>query len=79
MFVAEHCLSDIVDEHGSHPVSTTDGGTWYPQACQFLKLKNHIHFIMRKALLKEQYSISKIEPKNVLMTIIFHVEKRSVD
>ena len=33
----EHFLTDIVDEYGEHPVST-DGGTWYPQACQFLKL-----------------------------------------
>jgi hypothetical protein len=62
MFViAEHFLSDIVDEHDQYPVST-DGGTWYPhQACQFLKLEYHIHFFvyknMRKVLLKEQCSI----------------------
>jgi putative transposase len=36
MFVAERFLSNIVDEYGYHPVST-DGGTWYPQACRFLK------------------------------------------
>ncbi len=30
MFVTEHFLSDIVDEYGQHPVSKTDGGTWYP-------------------------------------------------
>ncbi len=30
MFVVEHFLSDIVDEHGQYPVSTADGGTWYP-------------------------------------------------
>ncbi len=34
-------------EYGEHPVST-DGGTWYPQAYQFLKLKHHIHIIMIK-------------------------------
>jgi putative transposase len=45
MFViSEHFLSDIVDEHDQYPVST-DGGTWYPQACQFLKLEHHIHFL----------------------------------
>jgi putative transposase len=32
MFVAERFLSDIVDENGQYLVST-DGGTWYPQAC----------------------------------------------
>ena len=57
MFVAERFISEVVDEHGKHPVST-DGGTWYPpQACKFLKVKHHVHFLyirMRKALLKEQ-------------------------
>ncbi len=47
MFVAEHFLSDIVDKHGKYPVST-DGGTWYPQACHFLKLKHHIHSFVYK-------------------------------
>jgi putative transposase len=34
MFVAiERFISDVVEEHGEHPVST-DSGTWYPhQAC----------------------------------------------
>ena len=47
MFVAERFLSDIVDKHGQHPVST-DGGTWYPQACRFLKLNHHIHSFVYK-------------------------------
>lgn len=40
MFVTiERFLSAIVEEYGSHPVSTDDGGTWYPQVCYlFLKL-----------------------------------------
>jgi putative transposase len=32
MFIAEHFLSNLLKEYGKHPVST-DGGTWYPQAC----------------------------------------------
>jgi putative transposase len=40
MFVAERFLSNIVEEYGPHPVST-DGGTWYPQACKFLKVAHH--------------------------------------
>ena len=44
MFVAERFISDVIKNHGKHPVST-DGGTWYPQACQSIKLKHHIHFI----------------------------------
>ena len=42
MFVAKRLLSNVVKEYGEHPVST-DGGTWYLQACQFLKLNHHIH------------------------------------
>ena len=54
MFVAEHFLSNFVDKHGKHPIST-DGGTWYPQACNFLKLLHHIHSYMKKVLLKGLY------------------------
>ncbi len=48
MFDAERFLSDIVKEHDKYPISTDGRGTWYPQACQFLEMKHHIHFLMRK-------------------------------
>ncbi len=51
MFVAEHFLSDIIQEYGKHSVST-DGGTWYPQTCRFLKLKHHIHSPREKSLVE---------------------------
>ena len=51
MFVAEHFLSNIVDEHGKHPIST-DGGTWYPQACRFLNLNHHIHSPFEKSIIE---------------------------
>ena len=62
MFIAERFLSDIVKEHGKCPVST-DGGTWYPQACQFLKLKHHIHSSYEKSLIERtiQYIKDRIE------------------
>ena len=42
MFVAaERFVAGLVRTHGKHAVST-DGGTRYPQACRFLKLKHHI-------------------------------------
>ena len=58
--VAERFLSSIVNEYGEHPISTDGGGTWYPQACKFLKIGHHIHSIytrMKKALLKKQCNI----------------------
>ena len=51
MFVAERFLSGIVKEYGRHPVST-DGGTWYPMACRFLRLKHHIHSSYEKSLIE---------------------------
>ena len=48
MFVAERFLSHIIKEYGQHPVST-DGGTWYPQACKFLKIEHHIHSPFEKS------------------------------
>ncbi len=53
MLIAERFLSHIVKEYGQHPVSTDDGGTWYPpQACQFLKLRHHIHSSYEKSLVE---------------------------
>ena len=51
MFVAERFLSNIVSEYGAHPVST-DGGTWYPMACKFLKLRHHLHSNLEKSLIE---------------------------
>jgi putative transposase len=53
MFViAERFLSDIVDKHGKYPIST-NGGTWYPQACRFLKLNHHLHSHYEKSIIEK--------------------------
>ncbi|HET7149658.1 MAG TPA: DDE-type integrase/transposase/recombinase [Candidatus Nitrosopolaris sp.] len=51
MFVAERFLSKIVEKCGDHPVST-DGGTWYPQACKFLNMDHHIHSQFEKSIVE---------------------------
>jgi putative transposase len=51
MFVAEHFLSNVIEEYGEHSVSM-DGGTWYPQACMCLKLKDHLHFPYEKSIIE---------------------------
>ena len=51
MFVAERVLSDVVNKYGLHSVSS-DGGTWYPQACKFLKLKHHLHSSFEKSIIE---------------------------
>ncbi|MDQ6724095.1 MAG: DDE-type integrase/transposase/recombinase [Thermoproteota archaeon] len=62
MFVAERFLSNIVKECGEYPVST-DGGTWYPQACKFLKLDHHIHSSFEKSIIERamQYIKDRIK------------------
>jgi putative transposase len=51
MLIAERFLSGLVKIHGKYPIST-DGGTWYPMACRFLKLKHHIHSPFEKSLIE---------------------------
>jgi putative transposase len=63
MFVAERFLSGIVRDYGKHPVST-DGGTWYPQACQFLKLKHHTHSPDEKSIIERTIQYVKDRTEN---------------
>jgi putative transposase len=51
MLIAERFLSGVVRYYGNHPVST-DGGTWYPQACEFLNMDHHIHSPLEKSLIE---------------------------
>ena len=51
MLVAERFIASLINTYGKHPVST-DGGTWYPQACKFLKLKHHTHFPFEKSIIE---------------------------
>ena len=51
MPIAEKFLSGLVKIHGKRPVST-DGGTWCPQACKFLKLTHRIHSPHEKSLIE---------------------------
>ena len=51
MFVAERFIAGLVKTHGKHAVST-DGGTWYPQACRFLKVGHHLHSTFEKSIIE---------------------------
>ncbi len=72
MFVVERFIADLVKNYDKHPIST-DGGTWYPQACKFLKLKHHIHSSYEKSIIERTMQYIKDRTDN-LMTI-FHVKK----
>ena len=51
ILIAEHFLKDLIKRYGKHTIST-DGGTWYPQACEFLKLDHHIHSCYEKSIIE---------------------------
>ena len=42
MFVTENFFRLLVSKYDKHIVYT-DGGTWYPQACDFMHLKHSLH------------------------------------
>ena len=56
MFVAERFLSNLLKGYGKHSVST-DGGTWYPMACRFLKLRHHLHSLFEKSIIERDNAI----------------------
>ena len=51
MLVAERFISSLINRYGKHLVST-DGGSWYPQACRFLKVNHRIHSTLEKSLIE---------------------------
>ncbi len=51
MLMAEKFLSELAKAHGKRPIST-DRGTWYPQACRFLKLRHHLHSPWEKSIIE---------------------------
>ena len=51
MFVAEQFIRSLVEKYGKHTVYT-DGGTWYPQTCNFLGLKHRLHSSLEKSLIE---------------------------
>lgn len=58
MLVAEKFISDLIKAQGNHPLCT-GGSSWYPTACQFLKLKHHIHSPLEKSLIERKIQYIK--------------------
>ena len=54
MLVAEQFIQELIRKYGKHNISTDGGGTLYPQACKFLKLKHHIHSSNEKSLIERK-------------------------
>jgi putative transposase len=73
MLIAEEFLhSSMINKYGKHPVST-DGGTRYPQACRFLKIKHHLHSSYQKSIIER--TIQSIKDRTEILMTTFHVLK----
>jgi putative transposase len=51
LLIAERFLKGLIKKYGKQPLST-DRGTWYPQACNFLKIDHHIHSSHEKSIIE---------------------------
>src|SRR6185437_10371926 len=63
MFVAERFLSQVTNKYGLHQVSS-DGGTWYPQACIFLNLRHHLYSSFEKSIIERTMQYIKYRTEN---------------
>jgi putative transposase len=63
MLVAEKFISSLVEKYGRHTVYT-DGGKWYPEACNVLKLKHYLHSSIEKSLMERVNQYFKDRTEN---------------
>jgi hypothetical protein len=62
MLITEKFIRSLVEKYGKHTVYS-DGGTWYEQACNIVKLKHYLHSSIEKSLMERvnQYFKDRIE------------------
>ena len=62
MLVAEKFIRSLVENYGKHSVYS-DGGTWYDEACNVLRLKHYLHSPLEKSFIERvnQYFKDRIE------------------
>jgi putative transposase len=63
MLIAEKFISSLVEKYGRHPVYT-DGGTWYHEVCNLLKLKHYLHSSIEKSLMERVNQYFKDRTEN---------------
>ena len=51
LIVAEQFIKSLIGKYGKHNIST-DGGTWYPQACRFLNIQHHNRSSIEKSFIE---------------------------
>ena len=63
MLVAERFIQSLVEKYGRHAVYT-DGGTWYDEACNVLRLKHYLHSPFEKSLMERVNQYFKDRTEN---------------
>jgi putative transposase len=62
ILVAERFLQGLIRKYGKQSIST-DGGTWYPEACRFLELEHHLHSSHEKSIIERAIQYIKDRTK----------------
>ena len=80
MFVAKNLIRSLISKYGKHTVYT-DGGTWYPQACNFLHLKHRLHSSLEISLIERamQYFKDRTENFDDYYTCSSNNQRRNCD
>ena len=62
MLILSSFLESLLEKYGRHAVYS-DGGTWYPEACNVLGLKHYLHSPLEKSFVERviQYFKDRIE------------------
>ena len=62
MLILSSFLESLLEKYGRHAVYS-DGGTWYPEACNVLGLKHYLHSPLEKSFIERviQYFKDRIE------------------
>jgi transposase-like protein len=76
MLIAEQFIRSLVSKYGRHTVYT-DGGSWYNEACNVLRLKHYLYSPLEKSLMERvnQYFKDRIE---YLMVLSNKMEKKRI-
>jgi putative transposase len=64
MLVAESFLRSLIKLYGKHIiVYSDDGGSWYPEACNYLRLKHILHSPFEKSVIERaiEYIMDRTE------------------
>ena len=71
MLVAEQFIKSLIRRYGKHNIST-DGGTWYPQACRFLNIEHHNHSSIEKSFIERtiQYIKDRTECFDMIIFLV---------